>query len=397
MITFVGNYTGMSLVNRKISTSIEYHLGKYPILALTGPRQSGKTTLLKNMLPDYKYVSLENTDQRSFATEDPAGFLKKYNSHVIFDEVQRVPHLFSYLQTLVDESGQMGQFILSGSQNFHLMQRITQSLAGRVAIFKLLPFDILELSQAKLLPADWKSLIVKGFYPAIYDRKLNSTVFYSNYLQTYINRDITDLTNVHDGKRFNNFLRLCAGRIGQLLNLNNLANECGISQPTVKSWLSILESSYIIFLLPPYFENFNKRIVKSPKLYFYDTGLVSFLLGLRKDDDLENQSLIGSLFENLVVADIYKRNYHQYQLREYWFWRDSNGHEIDLLNKHSKGFDIFEIKSTQTILPRLIAGMDYFDKISNGTVKSKTLIYGGDDNQDRTKYRVRSWHTGIDK
>ncbi len=386
----------MSLVNRKISALIKDQLSQYPILALTGPRQSGKTTLLKNMLPEYEYVSLENTDQRSFATEDPAGFLNKYNSRVIFDEVQQVPHLFSYLQTLVDESGQMGQFILSGSQNFHLLQRITQSLAGRVSIFKLLPFDISELAQASLLPVDWKHLIIKGFYPAIYDRKLDPTVFYSNYLQTYINRDISDLTKVHDVKRFNNFLRLCAGRVGQLLNLNNLANECGISQPTVKSWLSILESSYIIFLLPPYFENFNKRIVKSSKLYFYDTGLVSFLLGFRKNNTLENHSQIGHLFENLIVADIYKRNYHQYQLREYWFWRDSNGHEIDLLTKHSEGFDIFEIKSTQTILPRSITGLDYFDKISNGMVKNKTLIYGGDDNQDRTNFRVRSWHTGID-
>ncbi len=252
---------------------------------------------------------MENIDQRSFALEDPVGFLKKYGSHVIFDEVQRVPHLFSYLQTLVDESGEMGQFVLSGSQNFHLLERITQSLAGRVAIFKLMPFDIPELEQAGMLLPDWRSLIVKGFYPAIYDRKLDSSVYYSNYLQTYINRDISDLTKVQDMKRFDNFLRLCAGRVGQLLNINNLANTCGISQPTAKSWLSILESSYIIFLLQPYFENFKKRIVKAPKLYFYDTGLVSFLLGLRQNDDLKNQSLVGSLFENLVVADLFKRNF----------------------------------------------------------------------------------------
>jgi predicted AAA+ superfamily ATPase len=198
-------------------------------------------------------------------------------------------------------------------------------------------------------------------------------------------------------KRFNNFVGLCAGRTGQLLNLNNLANECGISQPTAKSWLSILESSYIIFLLPPYFENFNKRIVKSPKLYFYDTGLVSFLLGLRKKDDLDNLSLTGNLFENLIIADLFKRNFHQYQLREYWFWRDSNGHEIDLLTKRSGGFDIIEIKSTQTVLPQLTKGMKYFDEISKGLVKDKTLIYGGNENQDRTNYRVRSWQIGLDK
>lgn len=381
----------MSLVDRQISTSIRYTLGKYPIVALTGPRQSGKTTLLKKILTEYRYVSMENIDQRSFALEDPVGFLKKYGSHVIFDEVQRVPHLFSYLQTLVDESGEMGQFVLSGSQNFHLLERITQSLAGRVAIFKLMPFDMPELDQAGMLLSDWRSLILKGFYPAIYDRKLDPSVYYSNYLQTYINRDISDLTKVQDMKRFDNFLRLCAGRVGQLLNINNLANACGISQPTAKSWLSILESSYIIFLLQPYFENFKKRIVKAPKLYFYDTGLASFLLGLRQNDDLKNQSLLGSLFENLVVADLFKRNFHQYQLRDYWFWRDSNGHEIDLLTKRSGGFDISEVKSTQTIMPRLVKGMEYFDQISNGLVKSKTLIYGGNDNQDRTNYKVRNW------
>ncbi len=382
----------MALVNRQISNSIRSHLAKYPILVLTGPRQSGKTTLLKNILPEYRYVSLENTDQRSFAEDDPVGFLKKYDSQVIFDEVQRVPKLFSYLQTLVDESGKMGQFILSGSQNFHLLQRITQSLAGRVVIFKLLPFDIPELAQSGILLQDWKSLIIKGFYPAIYDRKLDHSVYYSNYLQTYINRDLTDLTKVQDMKRFNNFIGLCAGRTGQLLNLSNLANECGISQPTAKSWLSILESSYIIFLLQPYFENFNKRIVKSPKLYFYDTGLVSFLLGFRSSEDLDNQSLIGSLFENLIIADMFKRNYHQYQLKDYWFWRDSNGHEIDLLIKRRGRFDIFEIKSTQTVLPQLTKGLEYFNKISDGLVKSKTLIYGGNDNQDRTNFMLRNWH-----
>ncbi len=381
----------MTIVNRQISNSIEQNLGNYPILALTGPRQSGKTTLLKNILPDYRYVSMEDIDQRSFATEDPIGFLRIFDSHVIFDEVQQVPHLFSYLQTIVDESGQMGQFILSGSQNFHQMERITQSLAGKVAIFKLMPFDISELAQAGMLLSDWRSQIVKGFYPAIYDRNLNHSVYYSNYLQTYINRDVSELAKVQDIKRFSNFIRLCAGRAGQLLNINNLANACGISQPTAKSWLSILERSYILFLLQPYFENFNKRIIKTPKLYFYDTGLLSFLLGLRQSSDLDNQVLTGSLFENLIVAELYKRNYHLNQLRDYWFWRDSNGHEIDLLTRRGGGLDIFEIKSSQTIMPRLIKGMEYFDQISSGQVKNKTLIYGGNDNQDRTEYKVRNW------
>lgn len=381
----------MSVAIRDIIHQVKDHLGKYPIVALTGPRQSGKTTLLKKFLPDYRYVSLENADQRAFAKQDPAGFLKKFDSKVIFDEVQRSPHLFSYLQTLVDESGQMGQFILSGSQNFHLLSRITQSLAGRVAIFKLMPFDSSELVSAKMSMPDWKSQILKGFYPAIYDRDLDSSVYYSNYLQTYVNRDIADLTRVQDTKRFKNFVQMCAARAGQLLNLNSLANACGITQPTARSWLSILEASYIVFLLQPYHENFNKRIVKSPKLYFYDSGLLSFLLGLRKVDDLNDQKLLGHLFENMIVADIMKRNYHQNLLRDYWFWRDSGGHEIDLLTKTGNQFDIFEIKSSQTILSKLTSGLDYFDKITRGAVRSKTLVYGGEKDHDRSDFKVRTW------
>ena len=381
----------MALIKRQISSSIKALLGKYPILAVTGPRQSGKTTLLKNILPEYRYVSLENTDERSFASEDPIGFLKKYDNLVIFDEVQRVPELFSYLQTLVDEKQQMGQFILSGSQNFNLLERITQSLAGRVAIFKLLPLDTDELKQAEMLPDSWKNLFLKGFYPAIYNRELNPSIFYSNYLQTYIDRDVSELTRVQDLKKFRNFIGLCAGRSGQLLNVSKLANQCGISQPTAFSWLSILESSYITFLLPPYFENFNKRIVKTPKLYFYDTGLLSFLMGLRLEEDLDNPTLLGHLFENFVLAEIFKKNYHQYQLKEYWFWRDSNGNEIDLLTKRGNNFDIFEIKSSQTILPKLFKGLNYFDSISNGLVKNKTIIYGGDESQKRTDFSILSW------
>ncbi len=336
-------------------------------------------------------MSLENPDNRSYATDDPVGFLKEYNTQVIFDEVQRAPALFSYLQTIVDNSGQMGQFILSGSQNFHLLERITQSLAGRVAIFKLLPFDSDELKQENLPTSDWRSLIIRGFYPAVYDRDLPPPVFYNNYIQTYIDRDVAELTNVQDTRRFRNFIELCAARNGQLLNLSNLANECGISQPTAKSWLSILESSYIVFLLSPYHKNFSKRVVKTPKLYFYDTGLVAYFLGFQQVGDLTDQSLLGSLFENLVVANVMKKNHHQYLLRDYWFWRDSNGHEIDLLTKMGGGLGIFEIKSTQTVLPKLFQGMDRFSEISEGKVKNQTLVYGGDENQDRTYYQVRAW------
>lgn len=380
----------MEFVSRQISIAISELINKYPVLAVTGPRQSGKTTLLKNLLLGYRYLSLEDADVRSYATDDPVGFLKEYDQKVIFDEVQRVPHLLSYIQTRVDDSGQMGQYVLSGSQNFHLLQQITQSLAGRVAMFKLLPFDNQELVQADLLPDNWRELLIKGFYPAIYDRDLASPIFYANYLETYVRRDLSELIRVQDMKRFNTFIGLCAGRSGQLLNLSSLANECGISQPTAKSWLSTLESSYIIFLLNPYFENFNKRIVKSPKLYFYDTGLLSYLLGYRDVSDLDEQSVIGNLFENMIVSELLKQNHHQYQLREYWFWRDSHGNEIDVLTRQGNRFDIFEIKSTQTIMPKLMKGMNQFAEIS-GRVKSKTLIYGGDEKQDRSEIKVRSW------
>ncbi|MEZ4985959.1 MAG: AAA family ATPase [Saprospiraceae bacterium] len=224
----------MSFVARNIEASIKKIMKQYPIAALTGPRQSGKTTLLKKLFSDYRYVSLENTDARTFATEDPNGFLHQYDHHVIIDEVQRVPSLFSYLQTRVDEEGEMGQYILSGSQNFHLMEQITQSLAGRVAIFKLLPFDHEELSQASLLPDNWETLAIKGCYPAIYDRNIDPGVFYTNYLQTYINRDVSMLSNVHNMRLFRNFIGLCATRVGAILNLSNLAQDAGVSHTTAK-------------------------------------------------------------------------------------------------------------------------------------------------------------------
>lgn len=381
----------MELISREIQGTILEMLEGYPIVALTGPRQSGKSTLLKHLLPGYEYVSLEVPENRTFASEDPHSFLARYKTHIIIDEAQRVPHLFNYLQTWVDEHHIMGQYVLSGSQNFHLMEGITQSLAGRVAILKLLPFGISELAESKDPINDWQSYILKGSYPAIYDRGIDHSTYYKNYLQTYIKRDVSYIRSIHDSSRFESFLLLCASRAGQLLNLNNIASECGISSPTAKSWLTILEHSYIIYLLHPYYENFTKRIVKSPKLYFFDTGLASYLLQLRNKEDLNNSVLRGALFENLIITELQKRNYHQNQLREYWFWRDSNGHEIDLLMKSAEGFDIFEIKSTSTITYKLIEGMNYFDRISDGRVKSKTLIYGGDASQNRSQFRVRNW------
>lgn len=376
---------------RRIAGIIKAQQSKFPVLAVTGPRQSGKTTLLKELFSDYQYVSLENPDVRSYAAEDPVGFLNTYNDKVIFDEVQRVPSLFSYIQTRVDDSGKMGQFILSGSQNFHLLNSITQTLAGRVALFKLLPLDFEEMKTAGLTENSYVTTALRGFYPAIFDREIDPVIFYANYVQTYIEKDVTELLHIRDLKLFRTFLRLCAGRAGQLININSLANECDISQPTAKSWLSILESSYIIFLLQPYNENFNKRLVKSPKLYFYDTGLLSYLLGIRTTQELVENRLKGNLFENMIVAEYQKKNNHLYLHQEYYFWQDSNANEVDLLVKKYQGFDIFEIKATETIKSSLFKKMDYFEALATPAKVSKTLIYGGSENQKRSNHAVLSW------
>lgn len=380
------------MVNRIIADSINQIIGLYPVIAVTGPRQSGKTTLLKNMFSDYRYVSLENPDTRSFAEQDPNGFLALYNQKVIFDEVQNVPTLFSYIQTLVDESKMMGQFILSGSQNFNLMKNITQSLAGRVALFKLLPFGFDELKLNNLLAPDYPSMIVRGCYPALYDRPIPTSTFYANYIETYIERDLTGLLQVKDIRLFRTFLKLCAARIGQQLNLTNLANEAGISVPTVKSWLSILESSYIVYQLAPFYNNFNKRLVKSTKLYFYDTGLVSFLLAIKNENSLYESEFKGALFENMVINEYLKQNYHHNLFKEFYYWRDSNGHEVDLMVSNDTNYDIVEIKATQTILPKLFEGLDQLAMIGGKSIHRKILVYGGNQSQNRTDYKVWAWN-----
>lgn len=382
------------LVYREITDAIRMMSSKYPVLAVTGPRQSGKTTLLKSIFPDYEYVSLENPDNRLFAETDTNGFLQKYGKYVIIDEAQRVPVLFSYLQTLVDDSGLMGQFILSGSQNFHLMRNITQSLAGRVAIFKLFPFDFKEMSSGGLLNENYLQNIIRGFYPAIYNRNIPSEIFYSNYVQTYIQRDVSELIAVKDIRLFQNFLALSATRAGQLLNLNALANECGISQPTARAWMSALENSYVVFQLYPYHENFSKRIVKTPKLYFYDTGLLCFLLKINNADQLLTHPVKGSLFENMMIAEYVKRMYHKNKIQDVWFWRDSEGHEVDMIIQEGQKLNLIEFKATQTILPDLFKGLAYFEKLSDRE-HTKTLVYGGDDNQERSQGTVVSWKDAV--
>ncbi|WP_009034343.1 ATP-binding protein [Indibacter alkaliphilus] len=380
------------LVSRDIVSAIKRISPKYPILALTGPRQSGKTTLLKNLFPDYRYVSLENPDNRNFAESDPNGFLKEFHTNVIFDEVQRVPELFSYIQNIVDDRrGEMGIYLLSGSQNFHLMHSITQSLAGRVAIFKLFPFDFKELNNAGLLGKNYLNSLIKGYYPAIYDRDIPSKVFYSNYIETYINRDIGELVAIRDLRIFQNFLALCATRAGQLLNLNALANECGISQPTAKAWLSALEQSFITFQLYPYHKNFNKRIVKTPKLYFYDTGLLCHLLKISKTESILTNPIKGALFKNMMIAEYVKQMHHQNNPQDLWFWRDAAGNEIDLLVDKGDKIDIIEFKASQTIKTQMFDGLAKFEEISQIQNLNKSLVYGGETTQKRSAGNLVSW------
>ncbi len=376
---------------RTIKKAMDIYLGKYPILVLTGPRQSGKTTFLKNEFANYTYINLENLDNRTYAINDPNGFLAEHGNFVILDEAQRAPELFSYLQTKVDNDKIMGQYILSGSQNFHLMRNISQSLAGRVALFKLLPFDNLEMEHADWLNDDYAVNLQRGFYPAIYDRDIPSKVFYSNYVQTYVERDLTELIQVKNLKQFRNFITLCAARVGQLLNLNSLANECGISQPTAKAWISVLETSYILYQLQPFHSNINKRMTKNSKLYFYDTGLVCFLLKINDAASLKTSAYKGSLFENYVINEYIKQQYHQNLLLDFWFWRDAVGHEVDFIWQNTEKLNLVEIKASETIIPDMFKGLSYMKKFMPDLIESKTIVHTGLFNQNRTAGEVLSW------
>ena len=376
---------------RTIKKAMDIYLGKYPILVLTGPRQSGKTTFLKNEFTNYTYINLENLDNRTYALNDPNGFLAEHGDFVIFDESQRAPELFSYLQTKVDNDKIMGQYILSGSQNFHLMRNISQSLAGRVALFKLLPFDNLEMEHADWLNDDYAVNLQRGFYPAIYDRDIPSKVFYSNYVQTYVERDLTELIQVKNLKQFRNFITLCAARVGQLLNLNSLANECGISQPTAKAWISVLETSYILYQLQPFHSNINKRMTKNSKLYFYDTGLVCFLLKINDAASLKTSAYKGSLFENFIINEYIKQQYHQHLLLDFWFWRDAVGHEVDFIWQDTEKLNLVEIKASETIIPDMFKGLSYMKKFMPDLIESKTIVHTGLFNQNRTAGEVLSW------
>lgn len=383
------------MVNRTLKSEFDKGLKTYPIVALTGPRQSGKTIFLRESYPEYKYISLENPDMRRYSLDDPNGFLEEYSDKVILDEVQHVPHLFSYIQTKTDNDQIMGQYILSGSQNFNLMENISQSLAGRVAIYRLFPFDFEELDKAGLLEKTPDQSMTKGFYPAIYDRDINPDKFYSDYLTTYVKRDVMELKNIQNQRNFTTFIKLCASRAGQLVNYNDLARDAGISHTTAKEWLSLLETSYIIFFLTPYHKNYSKRLIKSPKMYFYDTGLLCHLLGIRGGELSPTYPQYGHIFENMIVAEAFKQVAHRDRMHDFYFWRDSHGHEIDLLYTVNNKMHIYEIKSSKTINASYLKGLDYFEKISQEANIEKILVYAGNKKQQRTHHTIYTWDKAV--
>ena len=363
----------------------------YPVITITGPRQSGKTTLARSVFSDKPYISLETPDAREFARSDPRGFMERWKNGAIIDEVQHVPELFSWIQTDVDAVGKMGRFILTGSQNFSLMANITQSLAGRSALVQLLPLSIAELSSAGSLPNALDEMILRGGYPALYSRKLNPARWLADYTMSYLERDVRQITQVQDLTTFQRFLRLCAGRTGQLLNMSSLAQDAGISQSTCKSWISILQASYIIFLLPPHHRNLGKRLVKMPKLYFQDTGLAASLMGIQTAQQLTIHPLRGALFETLIVGEHLKSRFNQGFPSNLYFWRDNVGLEVDLLLDEPEGLVPIEIKSSSTASESLLKGLKRWLKAAENNTQQPRLICDAAEGYVQSGVDIRRW------
>jgi predicted AAA+ superfamily ATPase len=368
------------MIKRKAEITLRKLSRQFKAVAVIGPRQSGKTTLAKFVFPGKPYVNLENPDTRRFAKEDPRGFLAQFPDGAVLDEAQRQPDLFSYLQQILDETRIPGKFIITGSNNFLLQENISQSLAGRIAYLVLLPFAASELPEGS-----WDQVttaIFKGFYPPVFDQPVEPSAWYANYLRTYVERDVRQLKNITDLNAFERFLRLCAGRAGQLLNMSNLAIETGVDSKTIASWISVLESSFIIFRLQPHHRNFNKRIVKMPKLYFYDTGLACSLLGIQNPSQLLYHPLTPSLFENLAISEMIKFLFNRAKGTNLFFWRDNVGHEIDVIIDQGNLLHPVEIKSGQTITPEYFRNLAYWQSLYGAP--GGTVVYSGASHQRRS-------------
>lgn len=366
----------VSYLERSITPAIKVATKYFPVITLTGPRQSGKSTLLRHMFSDVAYQSLEDPDVRLSATSDPKGFLSKYNEGVIIDEVQRVPELLSYIQTIVDELPER-KFYLTGSSNFALLNSVTQSLAGRTALFELLPLSLDEISDVD----DGKNLeelMTDGFYPAIWSRKNIPSLLYPNYIKTYLERDVRNILSIKDIEVFHRFIRLCAARIGSIFVASELANELGVAVNTINSWLSVLQASYIIYLLPPFFTNTRKRLTKSPKLYFIDCGLAASLLDIDSPGTMNRDKMRGHLFENMVIINELKKIFNAGKNTPLYFYRDSNGNEVDLLKKNGMVYDCVEIKASQTFHPDFVKGLMNFKKNYPDITGTQRVVYSGE-------------------
>ena len=378
------------MITRQLGEKAQQLFGQFPALMITGPRQSGKTTLIRSLFSELPYVSLEEPDIRQRALEDPRSFLKNYPNGAVLDEVQRVPNLFSYLQGIIDSNADC-HFVLSGSQHFLLMEQVTQSLAGRVAILQLLPLSLLEMKNAELPLSSVEETMFTGGYPRIFNQEITPYDFHTSYLQTYVERDVRQLRQVSDLDLFVRFIRLCAGRIGQLLNVHSLASDVGISTPTAQAWLSVLQTSHIIFLLQPHFKNFNKRLVKTPKLYFTDTGLACNLLGIEKAEQLTSHFLRGGLFENLIILELLKNRYNQGKKSNLYFWRDNHGREVDCLVENIDRFKAIEIKSSQTTNSAFFDGLNFWKDLTADATESMSVVFGGDISIQAAKGDYISW------
>ena len=363
-------------IKREIESTILEAAQYFPVITVTGPRQSGKTTMLKQIFPHLHYYSLEDLDTRSFAMDDPIRFLHLHEEGMILDEVHNYPELLSYIQGIVDEEPKK-KFILSGSSNFALLKKVSQSLAGRSGVFELLPFSIQEADGQVEYLSDANQLLYQGLYPAICSGKNIPKFLYPSYVKTYLERDVRDLLNVKDIRQFSIFLKLCAGRIGSVFNATEIASEVGVSTKTIQSWISILQASYVVYLLPPYFENSRKRLTKSPKIYFCDTGLACSLLGIESAEQLSFDKMRGHLFENLIVMELLKRRLNQGKEGNLYFYRDSNQNEIDILSDNGSSIDAIEVKSSMTYTPSFEKALKKASDWISSPISSRTIIYAG--------------------
>jgi predicted AAA+ superfamily ATPase len=364
------------MIQREIAPVLRSLFEKYPVVTVTGPRQSGKTTLCRATFPDLEYVNLERPDTRSFALEDPLGFLGRLKNGAVIDEIQRAPDLVSYIQVQVDEESRNGVFVLTGSRQFEVSEAISQSLAGRTGLLRLLPFTISELERIR--PGlDIDSLIYGGFYPRIYDQDIEPIQALGDYFETYVERDVRQIGEIRQLTEFQRFVRLCAGRTGQLLNLQSLGNDAGVSHTTARRWMSILEASYILFRLQPFHANMNKRLIKAPKMYFYDVGLAAYLMGIENASQILSHPLRGHLFENLVVVEALKYRFNRGKRSNLLFFRDSSGFEVDLLCTQGMRFAAVEIKAAQTICRSFFSNLKKLRRLMPDRVAEEVLVHGG--------------------